>query len=377
MLSSTMALPARAAMNYYSKSRSFSLLSLISVLYSAMAYLLIACIKLVPILNRGLPQLQEIPKIVLATPKVAIVTGSNTGIGFETSKALVDRGYQVILACRSQEKAQQAMERMERELGPSAAGKAVYEGSLDLSSFQSVHDFSQLIRSKYEKIDLLVNNAGRNTSGPSEKGLDLCFQTNFLGHFLLTQNLMDSLLRADQPRVVNLSSVMHHFCKADRHDETYWQQIAFFGNPHSQEYSYSASKLAALHFTIELNRRYGAQGLRSIAVNPGVVNSDIWRHASPKMQAIYKRIFLDNQQGSYTSVAASVLDNLPPDVIYLQPYHQVQKSNTPFPVFEIMGPFVGYQATQPRLPKDGTNGELSARILWNVSEDLVSTHKVD
>ncbi|CAB9504860.1 WW domain-containing oxidoreductase [Seminavis robusta] len=377
MLSSTTALPARAAMNYYSKS-SFNPLSLVSVLYSAMAYLSIACIKPIPILNRGLPKLQEIPKTVLTTPKVAIVTGSNTGIGFETSKALVERGYQVILACRSQDKAQQAMERMERELGPSAAGKAVYEGSLDLSSFQSVHDFSQLIRSKYDKIDLLVNNAGRNTSGPSEKGLDLCFQTNFLGHFLLTQNLMDPLLQADAPRVVNLSSVMHHYCQADTHDETYWRQSALFGNPHSRESSYSASKLAALYFTMELNRRYRANGLRSIAVNPGAVNSDIWRDYPPLIQAINKRIFLNNQQGSYTSVAASVLDNLPPDVIYLQPYHQVQgSSSTPFPVFEMLGPFVGYQAIQPRLPKDGTNGELTARILWNVSEDLVSTKKVD
>ena len=279
MIVTTASLPARAAAHYYSKTSTFNPLSAVAVIYSALASLSIACLKPIPFLSRGLPRIQEIPKEVVSN-KVAIVTGSNVGIGYETAKALVERGYEVVLACRSKDKAMDAIAQMQQELSSTGSGdipgKVVFHGTLDLSSFRSVQEFSDIVKSKYDKIDLLVNNAGLNSSGKSEKGLDLCFQTNFLGHFILTNNLMDHLLKATQPRVVNLSSVMHHFCYANQHDEAYWKENAFYG-PVSEENSYSASKLAALLFTIELNKRYRAKGLRSIAVNPGAVNSDIWR----------------------------------------------------------------------------------------------------
>lgn len=370
MLTTIANFPAKAATNYYTKSPSFSILSAVAVLYSALANLSIACLRPIPLLNRGLPQVQEIPKNVVMN-KVAIVTGSNTGIGLETSKALLERGYEVIMACRSEEKARTAMEKIRNE-APDAPGKVVFHGTLDLSSFQSVHDFSAAILEKYEKIDLLVNNAGLNSSGASEKGLDLCFQTNFLGHFLLTKNLMDKLLKAASPRVVNLSSVMHHYCHADKQDESYWRRNALFASASADGNSYSASKLAALLFTIELNKRYKSKGLRSIAVNPGAVNSDIWRGYPSWILAVFKRIYLNNKQGSYTSVAASVLEDLPDDVIYLQPYHQIRYDVAPFPPFEMLGPFVGFQPVVPRLPRDGSNGELTAASLWKVSEELTT-----
>jgi len=387
VLSTSSSVPANAALHYYSKTSTFNPFSVVALLYSTVASLSIACLRPIPILNRGLPQVREIPmQPTTSTPRIAIVTGANTGIGLETSKALVERGYEVVLACRSKDKALQAIQVIEEEVSGVPGGKAVFHGTLDLSSFQSVRDFSETIQSKYDKIHLLVNNAGLNTSGPSEQGLDLCFQTNFLGHFLLTKNLMGLLLNAKTPRVVNLSSVMHHFCQADKHDEAYWRQNALFGNEMSQENSYSASKLAALLFTIELNKRYRSQGLRSIAVNPGAVNSDIWRSYPRWIVAVFQRIYLNNPQGSYTSVAASVINDFPDDVIYLQPYHQQTRGGndrkiiapTPFPPFEMLGPFVGYQAIHPRLPKDGHNGELTSGALWKVSEELTdsSSHEV-
>lgn len=363
----TAAIPTQAALNFYSKT-SQKPLTAVAAIYAALASLSIACLRSIPFINRGLPAVQELPQQI-TLGRVAIVTGSNTGIGLETSKGLVERGYEVVLACRSKEKALQAIEQIRKELPDNVPGKAVYQGTLDLSSFQSVHNFSDRIKAKYDKIDLLINNAGRNTSGKSEKGLDLCFQTNFLGHFVLTENLMELLLKATKPRVINLSSVMHHYCKTEQHDEAYWKQNAFYG-PISEENGYSASKLAAILFTVELNKRYQAKGLRSIAVSPGTVNSDIWRGYPRWVVKIFAQVYLTVRQGAYTSIAASVVDNLPQDVLYLQPYHQVTPKSAAFPVFEMLGPFVGYQAIPPRLPKDGSNGELTASALWKVSEEL-------
>lgn len=367
MLSRT-TFPANAATHYYSKASAFNAFSAVAVIYSALANFSIMCLRPIPLINRNLPHVQEIPK-TLVSNRVAIVTGSNTGIGLETSQSLVERGYQVVMACRSKEKALRAIEKIQKEL-PDAPGKAVFHGTLDLSNFQSVKTFAATILKKYDKIDLLVNNAGLNTSGPSERGLDLVFQANFLGHFLLTQELMETILKADNPRVVNLSSVMHHYCQAEKHDEEYWRKNALFASASKDENSYSASKLAALLFTIELNKRYKSRGLRSIAVNPGAVNSDIWRGYPRWIVAIFKRVYLNNKQGSYTSIAASVMDDLPEDVVYLQPYHQVQNQSPPFPPFEMLGPFVGFQSTPPRLPRDGSNGELTSAALWKVSKEL-------
>lgn len=289
MLSTTPIIPDHAATHYYSKNVAFNIFSLVGLVYTTISNLSIACIRPIPILNRGLPQIQSLPSPSTIdddttnnnkekkTKKIAIVTGSNTGIGFETSLALVERGYEVVLACRSKTKAQQAIEKIQQEIqqqqqstsSVSGSGKAVFHTSLDLSNFQSVRDFSTAIQKKYDHIDILVNNAGMNTSGPSGK-LDLGFKVNFLGHFLLTNLLINKLLEAHQPRIINLSSVMHHYCLANKHDETYWKQNAIY-DENSQNSSYSASKLAALLFSIQLNQRYKSQGLQAITVNPGAV----------------------------------------------------------------------------------------------------------
>jgi len=219
---------------------------------------------------------------------------------------------------------------------------------------------------------LLVNNAGRRTNGDPvvvDGGrLDLCFTTNYLGHFLLTRQLLPLLIAAKAPRVVNVSSVMHHFCAAERHDETYWKRFALF-DANRTEKSYSPSKLAMLYFTIALNQRYKSKGLRSIAVNPGAVNSDIWRDNPRWMVPLFRLLYLTNQQGCQTSVAACVQD-FPDHVFYLQPYWQPRSSKrTPWPPTEMLGPFVGYQAVAPRLPADG--GKMAAEALWKCSEELI------
>lgn len=365
-------LPSGSAAHYYGKSTIvWNAFQLAAVLYSAVSNLAVKTLSPIGFRNL-LPTVSVLPmaQIGANNKKVAIVTGSNTGIGLETAQALVERGYEVVLACRSRDKAQTAIKRI-RSKTPNAAGKAVFHVPLDLSSIQSVNAFSKIIQEKYEQIDLLVNNAGLNSGGKSERNFDKMFQTNYLGHFLLTNNLMEKLLAADNPRVVNLSSVMHHFCQADKLDRDYWTSCALFGG--RTESSYSPSKLAMLLFSIELNRRFRSKGLRSIAVNPGAVNSDIWRNKPAFLRRIFQLVYLDNKQGCHTTVAACVISDLPADANYLQPYHQVHPTVAPWPPLEMLGVFVGHLITEPRLPKDGSNGEKTAQVLWETSEELLET----
>lgn len=224
------------------------------------------------------PTVQALPLLPMMwpsekTPRLAIVTGSNTGIGLETSKALVHRGWNVILACRSREKALQAVEQINAATAQGVGGRALFVGELDLTNPQSIDDFCIQVKTKYSKVDVLINNAGRNTSGPTENGLDVCFMTNFLGHFILTQRLLGVMAKGTGGKIINVSSVMHHFCDipADELSSTeYWKRVATYGVV--PDNTYAASKLAALLFSIELNRRYfKSRNLRAITVNPGAV----------------------------------------------------------------------------------------------------------
>jgi NAD(P)-dependent dehydrogenase (short-subunit alcohol dehydrogenase family) len=234
---------------------------------------------------------------------VAIVTGANTGIGYETARSLVlDHDMTVILACRSTEKGLAAAEKINAQLvnkkkqktttttddstsTPSSSsssqegqggeecnensGRAIFY-PLDLTSSDSVTEFSTQIKSDFpQKIDILVNNAGMAMGKSSTTGnkMDLVFQSNFLGHYQLTSQLLDAFVPG--ARIVNLSSVMHHFVGMfDIEDAKIWQGCCLADQAPTQTYPFS--KVGALFFSMELNRRYGNR-IRSIAVNPGAV----------------------------------------------------------------------------------------------------------
>ena len=342
---------------YYSKA-AWGSFSAIAALYSIISHAALGCLH-----PFGVRVQNALPHVAVGgsgETRIAIVTGSNTGIGLETMRALVERGYTVIVACRSRDKALAAIE------GISPNGQAVFLHPLDLSSFDSVKAFANAVAEKYDHVDLLINNAGRNTSGPGEGGLDLCFQTNFLGHFVLTQRLLPLLLKAEKGRIVNLASVMHHYCRdADVHDFEYWNNCARYGS--QPESTYSPSKLAAVLFTLALRCRYPE--LSSIAANPGSVNSEIWRGFPRFIIPLFRLAFLTTSQGSSCTVAAATLpdDELP---LYLQPYWMPYSTTnrTPHPIFETLGPYAGYVPTAPRLAEDG--GTLEAEALWRASEHL-------
>lgn len=208
--------------------------------------------------------------------KTAIVTGSNTGIGYETALDLYQKGAKVYLACRNEEKALNALERMKAQGG---TGELVY-GHLDLSSLSSVKEFSDKVLHAESRLDLLVNNAGIMIPPPSktEDGFEIQFGVNFIGHFALAGHLFELLEATKGSRVVTLSSIAHRGAVIDfdnfRLEKEYnnWRE-------------YGQSKLADIIFTLELEKRLRNNGyqLMSLAAHPGFSKTDLQKYMDKDM----------------------------------------------------------------------------------------------
>jgi len=207
------------------------------------------------------------------TGKVAIVTGANTGIGYHMANALASKGARVIMACRSEQKAQDAKKRILVEYPQAKVDVRI----LDLANLESTRIFAKKISSDYERLDLLINNAGVMIPPHSKTkdGFELQFGTNHLGHFALTGYLLSLLDMTQGSRIVTLSSIAHNPGIIDFDDL----------NSERKRYNkwgaYSQSKIANLTFAIELERRLKTQGSQviSLASHPGYSNTDLQRHS--------------------------------------------------------------------------------------------------
>ncbi len=214
--------------------------------------------------------------------RVAVVTGANSGLGFEVAKVLALQGATVVLACRDLEKGERAAARIAAGGGGDRARLSMIE--LDLASLAAVRRAAAEIRSRHQRLDLLVNNAGIMHVLPyqtSADGIELTFATNHLGHFALTGLLIDRLLAADASRVVTVSSLAHK------------RGVPTFGAPPSEHgykpgKAYDQSKLANLLFTHELQRRLRAARASTIAVaaHPGNTDTALWRTSSSIERAL-------------------------------------------------------------------------------------------
>ena len=197
------------------------------------------------------------------TGRVALVTGANSGIGYETARALAEHGAHVILACRDDEKARRARDKLESELERSSLELL----HLDLADLVSVRRAADEVLSEHARLDMLVNNAGvmgtpyRQTAD----GFELQMATNHLGHFALTGLLLDRIVTTERSRIVTVSSHMHRMGRLRPDDVA---GAAF----HSTWVAYGTSKLANLLFTAELSRRLQAAGLPTLAARgpPGL-----------------------------------------------------------------------------------------------------------
>ncbi|MBP6802970.1 MAG: SDR family oxidoreductase [Chloroflexi bacterium] len=208
--------------------------------------------------------------------KTAVVTGANSGLGYETSLALAQKGARVVMACRNLTKGQQAAEQI-RQIAPEAE---LVLRSLDLADLASVRAFSKAVQAEYTELDLLINNAGvmalpyRQTAD----GFEMQFGTNHLGHFALTGLLLERLLAAPAGRVVTVSSMLHRSGQMN-FDDLQGQQT------YNKRAAYGQSKLANLLFAYELQRRLTAvsANLISVAAHPGYAATNL-QDAGPAME---------------------------------------------------------------------------------------------
>jgi NAD(P)-dependent dehydrogenase (short-subunit alcohol dehydrogenase family) len=198
--------------------------------------------------------------------RVAIVTGANTGLGFETARMLAARGAAVVLAVRNIEKGKQAAARIDGDVTVQA---------LDLTSLDSIQSAAADLRAAHPRIDLLINNAGvmYTPRQITADGFELQFGTNHLGHFALTGLLLDRLVGVPGSRVVTVSSTGHRIRAAIHFDDLQWERS------YSRIAAYGQAKLANLMFTYELQRRLAPHGTTiAVAAHPGASNTELARN---------------------------------------------------------------------------------------------------
>ncbi len=255
--------------------------------------------------------------------KTVFITGGNSGLGQETGRAMAAKGAHVVLAGRDQAKLDEAAEaiRAETDAGTNAGTNAgPNAGSVetiicDLGSLDSVRACGAEANTRFDKIDLLINNAGimATPQGSTSDGFESQFGTNHLGHFVLTKHLMPLVEKGADKRIVNLSSRGHHFAPVDFDDPN------FDGREYQPFVSYGQSKTANVLFSVGLEQRFGEKGVHAYAVHPGGIRTNLGRHMSEEMQAALVKSIEERDadfawktipQGAATSTWAATADEL-------------------------------------------------------------------
>jgi NAD(P)-dependent dehydrogenase (short-subunit alcohol dehydrogenase family) len=278
--------------------------------------------------------------------RVAVVTGSNSGLGLIAARELARAGARVVIACRNTEKGEAAA----RDIAGSAEVR-----ELDLGSLDSVRAFAEGYSSEHDRLDLLINNAGvmapprRETSD----GFELQFGTNHLGHFALTGLLIGAMGSGDDRRVVTVSSTAHR-TGTIRFDDLQGERR------YRRWRAYGQSKLANLLFALELDRRLRAAGSRivSVAAHPGYAATNLQSAAAPRVDrmvmAVTNRVFAQSaEMGALPLLYAATHPGLEGGT-YIGPDGRGEQRGYP----------------EPASPNRDARDEEVARRLWTVSEEL-------
>lgn len=232
--------------------------------------------------------------------KTAIVTGANSGIGKATARDLAMRGARVILACQDMMRAELAVCDITREV----VGAKVVARKLDLADTKSICNFAENIYDTEKSLHFLINNAGVALCPYSTTvdGYEMQFGVNHLGHFFLTFLLLDLLKHSAPSRVITMSSMAHSMgkiCFERLNAEEHYHPVR----------AYAQSKLANVLFTRELAKRVAALGVTAYSVDPGAVNTELFRHMKRPLQVIIQKfssILKTPEEGACTTIYLTV-----------------------------------------------------------------------
>jgi NAD(P)-dependent dehydrogenase (short-subunit alcohol dehydrogenase family) len=305
--------------------------------------------------------------------KHCVVTGGNAGIGYEIVRSLTQQGAFVIIACRSIAKGKSAADKIRSEYEDCK----IEVMELDLSNLESIRTFAKTFLEKKYPLHYLFNNAGISGTGTglsackdeiTADGFDLVWQTNYLGHFLLTSLLFPRMQESSPSRIINVSSAMH---------EAAPRKVNFnLAAKKTLTSAYAVSKLAQILFTYEFQRRYSINsGVQSIAVHPGGVDTDIWdRHPIFKhMLFIRRSILLTPEQAAFVAISSGLVDSnkIKNSFKYFAPHKQfIPQMQIPNDVIALLCCLKpgSHEISSSKVSYDP---EL-AKELWRVSESLLN-----
>lgn len=290
--------------------------------------------------------------------KLAVVTGANSGLGFYTTRALAIKGAKVIMACRNLEKGEMARQKIMNE-----GGKVEPEvWHLDLASLESVKQFALEFAAKYEKLDLLINNAGLMAIpyDRTEDSFEMQFGVNHLAHFALTARLWPLLSKTEGSRVVQVSSLAHYIGEI-RFDDIHWEK------GYKKWGAYGMSKLANLLFVRELANRVAktSSGLTVAAAHPGYADTELQAKSArmegkelgaKAMYLINKVLAQSGEKGALPSLYAATADGVEQGA-YFGPGGLLKMQGSPVP-----------DSPSKKLVNNEVAGQL-----WELSESLTRT----
>lgn len=270
-----------------------------------------------------------------------MITGANSGIGKETARVLAKKGATIIMISRNKERGETAL----KELKESTGSNNIELFIADLADPESIINAVTKFKEKYDKLDVLINNAGVTLSKKiiTPLGYEKTFAVNHLGHFLLTNLLLDMLIKSAPSRIINVSSGAHTYAQLDLDDIN-------LSSKYRGLRSYSNSKLANLLFTYELARRLEGTGVTVNALHPGFVRSNFGRRG----RKLYERILFD-----FARLFALSVEKGAKTSIYLASSPEVK---------EITGKY--FVKCKPMKSSKASYDRESQKKLWKLSEDL-------